>query len=101
MPLTSQRYFSCRWPTSRGRTSGRRLADDFRSLVAPANIVVRTSVRAGEEKPPNLPRTDGVNPDRAAAWCLEERDRYQAQGDALNDLAFVTHHFVPARASAW
>jgi predicted house-cleaning noncanonical NTP pyrophosphatase (MazG superfamily) len=77
------------------------LADDFRHLVAPANIVVRTSVRAGKEKPPNLPRTEGVNADRAAAWCLEGRDRYQAQGVSLNDLAFVTHHFVPARASAW
>jgi predicted house-cleaning noncanonical NTP pyrophosphatase (MazG superfamily) len=79
----------------------RYLADDFRNLVASGNIVVRTSVRAGEEKPPNLPRTEGISPDRAAAWCLEERDRYQAQGVSLDDLAFVTHHFVPARASAW
>ena len=78
----------------------RRLADDFRNLVAPANIVVRTSVRAGT-KPPNLPRTEGVSPERAAVWCLEQHNWYQAQGGSLNDLAFVTHHFVPARASAW
>ncbi|HTV30598.1 MAG TPA: nucleoside triphosphate pyrophosphohydrolase [Xanthobacteraceae bacterium] len=84
-----------------GEDVQQRLEDDFRNLVGPANVVVRTSVRAGKEKPPNLPRTEGVNPDRAAAWCMEERDRYQAQGVSLNDLAFVTHHFVPARASAW
>lgn len=78
-----------------------RLVDDFRNLIGSRNIVVRTSVRAEKEKPLNLPRTEGVDPDRAAAWCLAERDRYQLQGASLNDLAFVTHHFVPARASAW
>jgi predicted house-cleaning noncanonical NTP pyrophosphatase (MazG superfamily) len=79
----------------------RRLADDFRNLVAMSNIVVRTSVRAEKEKPPNLPRTEGVTPERAAEWCLQQRDHYYAQGNSLADLAFVTHHFVPARASAW
>lgn len=79
----------------------RRLADDFRSLVAVRDIVVRTSVRAGPEKPPNLPRTDGVAPESAAAWCLEQCNRYRNQGVPLVDLAFVTHRFVPARASAW
>ncbi len=88
----------------KGEDIQRSLADDFRSLVAPGNIVVRTSVpadRSDREKPLNLPRTEGVDPERAAAWCLEQRDRYQSQGASLNDLAFVTHCFVPARASAW
>jgi predicted house-cleaning noncanonical NTP pyrophosphatase (MazG superfamily) len=77
-----------------------RLADDFRDLVASSNIVVRTSARAGE-KPPNLPRSEGLSPERAAQWCLQELDRYRAQGIPLDGLAFITHHFVPARASAW
>ena len=84
-----------------GEDVERRLAADFRNLVAGSNIVVRTSVRAGTEKPLNLPRTEGVDPKRAAAWCVEQRRKYLEQGIPIADLAFVTHHFVPARASAW
>lgn len=38
------------------------LEADFRQLIGPSNIVVRTSVRAGAEKLPNLPRTECVTP---------------------------------------
>jgi hypothetical protein len=78
-----------------------RLAEDFRSLVAHGNIMVRTSVRAGREKLPNLPRTEGMGPESAAAWCIAQRNSFAEQGISLDDLAFVTHRFVPARASAW
>jgi predicted house-cleaning noncanonical NTP pyrophosphatase (MazG superfamily) len=78
-----------------------RLIEDFRSLVAHGNIVVRTSVRAGQEKLPNLPRTEGVGPETAAEWCIAQRNSFANQGVQLGDLAFVTHRFVPARASAW
>ena len=78
-----------------------RLTEDFRSLVAPTNIVVRTSVRAGMEKPPNLPRTEGLDAERAAKWCLAQRALYLDRAASISDLAFVTHRFVPARASAW
>lgn len=84
-----------------GEDVQRRLADDFRTLVAQSNIVVRTTVRAGVEKAPNLPRTEGVGPERAAKWCLDECDRYRAESVSLLERAFVTHHFVPARSSAW
>jgi predicted house-cleaning noncanonical NTP pyrophosphatase (MazG superfamily) len=77
------------------------LARDFHSLIGPDSIVVRTSVRAGREKPPNLPRTEGVSPQFAAEWCLLKRDELLGQGEALADFAFVTHRFVPSRASAW
>jgi predicted house-cleaning noncanonical NTP pyrophosphatase (MazG superfamily) len=79
----------------------RRLTEDFRSLVGRGNIMVRTSVQAGKEKLPNLPRTEGLNPERAADWCITKRDSFAEQGVSLDDLAFVTHRFVPARASAW
>jgi|GEM_PF-342303 len=77
------------------------LAEDFRTLVADANIMVRTSVRAGREKLLNLPRTEGVNPQTAAEWSIAQRNLFAKNGVSLDDLAFVTHRFVPARASAW
>ncbi|MDO9426802.1 MAG: nucleoside triphosphate pyrophosphohydrolase [Methylobacterium sp.] len=77
------------------------LEQDFRSLIGPDNIIVRTSVRAGAEKVPNLPRTECVDPAEAAAWCLAERAKL-AQGEVgPDDLAFVAHRFVPAPAAAW
>jgi hypothetical protein len=45
------------------------LEADFRQLIGPNNIVVRTSVRAGAEKLPNLRRTEGLSPCEAAKWC--------------------------------
>jgi predicted house-cleaning noncanonical NTP pyrophosphatase (MazG superfamily) len=78
-----------------------RLADEFRALIGPDNIVVRTSVRAGAEKLPNLPRTESVNPGAAAAWCLAKLTEFLEQGYDLKILAFVAHRFIAARASAW
>lgn len=63
--------------------------------------MVRTSVLAGREKLPNLPRTEGVGPRDAAEWCLAQRSSFAGEGVPLDSLAFVTHRFVPARASVW
>jgi len=78
------------------------LEADFRGLIGPDNIVVRTSALAGE-KPTNLPRTDGMNPATAAAWCLNTRDEFLCGKDAQSGsgIAFVAHRFMAARASAW
>jgi len=51
------------------------LVDDFRRIVGPDNIVIRTSVRAGEEKRVNLERTEGLKPEQAARRTLELRDQ--------------------------
>lgn len=79
-----------------------KLEQDFRSLIGPDNIVVRTSGRAGSKKLPNLPRTECLSPAEAADWCLAERNN-RAGGEIglLDDLAFVAHRFVPAAAGAW
>src|SRR5690606_24671448 len=77
----------------------RKLASDFRNLIGPDNIVVRTSAQAGV-KPPNLPRTTCLNPKAAAKWCVETAGQLREQGGAA-DYAFVAHPFMPARASAW
>ncbi|PBC23169.1 hypothetical protein CK226_08325 [Mesorhizobium sp. WSM4311] len=78
-----------------------RLVKDFRELIGPDQIIVRTSVRAGAEKLPNLGRTEGMNPLSAAQWCLEQRDLSLEQEEKLEALAFVIHRFMAARAAAW
>lgn len=83
--------------TSRARKG---LVADFRSLIGPNNIVVRTSVRSGR-KPPNLPRTECVNPEEAAAWCISQMKTFKKSKQPLDDLAFIAHRFIAARASAW
>jgi predicted house-cleaning noncanonical NTP pyrophosphatase (MazG superfamily) len=79
----------------------RLLENDFRTLIGADNIIVRTSVRAGAEKIPNLPRTECVSPNFAAEWCLEQYQKLVGQGVSIADVAFVTHRFIAARASAW
>ena len=76
------------------------LEGDFRKLVGAAGIIVRTSVPSGEDKIFNLPRTEGLSPKEAAAWCLKTARQLQVRAKDLN-LAFVAHRFVASRASAW
>ncbi len=76
------------------------LEHDFRTLIGPAGIIVRTSVRAGGEKLPNLPRTECLSPEAADSWCMETAEKLSGLHD-VNDIAFVAHRFVAARASAW
>ncbi len=75
------------------------LEKDFRDLIGPDSIVVRTSGRVGD-KVPNLPRTECLTPAEAADWCINELASLKAAGTAKN-LAFVAHRFISARASAW
>ncbi|MGO4122883.1 hypothetical protein AB4Z01_00725 [Inquilinus sp. YAF38] len=74
------------------------LEEDFRSLIGPDGIVIRTS---GHEKALNLRRTEGLTPDEAARRCLAVRDQMQEEEGGPVDLAFVVHRFIAARASAW
>jgi len=76
------------------------LEDDFRTLIGSAGIIVRTSVRAGGEKLLFLPRTECLTPEAAARWCVETAGTLSKDHDG-NDIAFVAHRFIAARASAW
>ena len=76
------------------------LTADFAKLIGPRGIIVRTSVRAGAEKLPNLARTECLTPEVAACWCFETALEIRREHDA-NDIAFVSHRFVASRASAW
>jgi predicted house-cleaning noncanonical NTP pyrophosphatase (MazG superfamily) len=87
-------------PARASTTMLRALEDDFRTLIGPAGIIVRTSVRAGGEKLPNLPRTECLTPEAAASWCMETAEELSKSHHG-NDIAFVAHRFVAARASAW
>jgi predicted house-cleaning noncanonical NTP pyrophosphatase (MazG superfamily) len=82
------------------QTASQRLKEDFSSLIGEAGIVVRTSVRAGTEKVPNLARTDCLTPEAASEWCLEQAKLLTREHNP-RELAFVAHRFVASRASAW
>ena len=81
-----------------GRTA---LEQDFRTLIGKSGTVVRTSVRAGSDKVPNLPREEGLCPVTATEWCLSKAEAFGEEREKLDNLAFVTHRFVASRASAW
>jgi predicted house-cleaning noncanonical NTP pyrophosphatase (MazG superfamily) len=74
------------------------LAEEFQSLIGPAGIVIRTSVKAGAEKTLNLPRSECLDPEAAARWCVTEGAKL---GRSTSDLTFVAHRFVASRSSAW
>ncbi|RWX78577.1 hypothetical protein EPK99_08200 [Neorhizobium lilium] len=77
------------------------LEADFRKLIGPDNIVVRTSGLASAEKKSNLDRTEGLTPAEAANWCLSTYVKFKAERGHVDDLAFVAHRFMAARAAAW
>ena len=87
--------------TGRGGVDQRAaLEADFRHVLGESDIVVRTSIRAGMEKIPNLPRSEGLSPEAAADWCVRTADQLTGEHEA-SSMAFIVHRFVEARASAW
>jgi predicted house-cleaning noncanonical NTP pyrophosphatase (MazG superfamily) len=88
-------------PKQADNTAKSKLERDFAALIGADNVIVRTSVRAGSEKPPNLPRTECVLPRQAASWCFDRQAEFRLQGRDVSALSFVTHRFIASRASAW
>lgn len=76
------------------------LTTDFLELIGSRGIVVRTSVRAEDEKLFNLPRTECLDPVAAAEWCFATAS-YLKEQHKIDNLAFIAHRFVAAQASAW
>ena len=87
-------------PTRATKKARDHLSADFAELIGPQGIIVRTSVRAGEEKLPNLARTECLTPDDAAQWCFETARTLRRMHGSM-DFAFVAHRFVASRASVW
>jgi predicted house-cleaning noncanonical NTP pyrophosphatase (MazG superfamily) len=88
-------------PEPADRAERARLESDFASLIGSDNIIVRTSVRAGGEKLPNLPHTECIRPKEAAEWCLAKCAQFRTEDKDLNNLVFVAHRFIASKASAW
>jgi predicted house-cleaning noncanonical NTP pyrophosphatase (MazG superfamily) len=86
-------------PANGDATAFSKLVDDFSRIIGPDNIVIRTSLRAGEKKV-NLERTEGLRPEHAAHRALELRDKLAKEG-SIEKYAFVIHRFIAARAAAW
>lgn len=83
------------------KSTRKQLLDDFANQIGPNEIIIRTSVRAGSPKIPNLPKTEGLAPSEAANWCLEQLEYIQSSGKKSSEFAFVAHRFMASRASAW
>lgn len=75
------------------------ISADFRSLLG-ADIVVRVSVPADAKKINNLPKSDCLSPDEAAAWCIA-RAKTLAEDHPDTQFAFVAHRFMASRSCAW
>ncbi len=82
-------------------TTLKQLEEDFANQIGPNEIIIRTSIRAGQPKITNLPKTEGLSPREAANWCFEQLQNIKAGEKAPSDLAFVAHRFMASRASAW
>ncbi|MEM6499669.1 MAG: nucleoside triphosphate pyrophosphohydrolase, partial [Pseudomonadota bacterium] len=77
------------------------LTADFANKIGPDEIIIRTSVRAGSPKITNLPKTEGLNPQEAAQWCVDQLEKLRSEGKEPSAFAFVAHRFMASRASAW
>ena len=77
------------------------LKNDFAEMFGEqSNIVIRTSARTGYSQETNLPRTECVDPENAVKWVYQEWDKHKKNND-LEKFAFIFHHFIPSRSSAW
>ncbi|WP_156933238.1 nucleoside triphosphate pyrophosphohydrolase [Mesorhizobium sp. LNJC399B00] len=64
--------------------------------------VIRVSRRSGADKTTNLPCTSScLDPISAAAWMHQQLEAHTSQGGELEDLAFILHKYIGARAGAW
>ncbi|WP_445810278.1 hypothetical protein [Yoonia sp.] len=79
----------------------KQLTDDFANQIGPNQIIIRTSIRAGSPKITNLPKTEGLVPSEAAAWCLKQLQEMKSTDQNPSEFAFVAHRFMASRASAW
>ncbi len=49
----------------------------------------------------NLPRTNTVNGAQAINWLRRQLEDWRGRSISMNDIAFIMHSYIPARASAW
>lgn len=71
------------------------------SVLTANRAVVRTDVDQRNFRQFNLPRTDTVPPREALSWCLEQILALKNDGADIENIIFLVHAFIPARAAAW
>lgn len=79
----------------------KKLVNDFMNIFGKnCNIVIRTSARVGWKKEFNLARTDCLQPKDAVRWIYKEWQKH-SQKNAIDSYAFIIHHFISSKSSAW
>ena len=83
-------------------SSGRKeeLSREIESLTA-GRAVIRTEIDCSGSSWFNLPRTDTVSGEEAVQWLDEQIPALKEKQDNLDNIAFILHAFIPARAAAW
>lgn len=76
------------------------LIDEINSLTN-ARAVVRMDVNSDNVPSFNLPRTDTVSGIEAANWISDKLTEFTPRVNALADMAFIMHAFLPANAGVW
>ncbi len=76
------------------------LAEEINLLTA-SRAVIRMEVHSSRVKPFNLPRTDTVDGYAAVKWLREQIEEYRPLVDKDEEIAFILHAFLPAKAGVW
>lgn len=69
--------------------------------ITGGRLVIREDVAGGTGPGFNLHRTDTIDAEKAVRTFHERLRYWQSQGQDLNQVCFILHGFIPARASAW
>jgi hypothetical protein len=84
--------------TRKGGTT--RIAAEIDALTA-GRAVLRTDTLNPAIKPMNLPRTFTVDGTTAVQWLPDALATMRRKGAADDEVAFILHRYIPARAAAW
>jgi|HubBroStandDraft_4_1064222.scaffolds.fasta_scaffold09051_4 predicted house-cleaning noncanonical NTP pyrophosphatase (MazG superfamily) len=63
--------------------------------------VVRTDTNSEKISSFNMPRTNTVSGRNAALWIQRQISKFEGDSADLNEICFILHGYIPARAAAW
>ncbi len=95
-PLNPQRVVEA----LRSSSKYKKLVFEIRALTGD-RLVVRTDCIKDKTNVFNLPRTDTINAEDAVRWCGATIEKFKEKGVEIEQLMFLFHAFLPAKASAW
>ena len=77
-----------------------KLTTEMKALTGDC-LVVRTDCIKDGRRTFNLPRTDTINVENAIEWCGKVISKFESDGVDREEIMFLFHAFLPAKASAW